>query len=43
MKDRLIAVKIGSARHLKYIRAGYRTHHTDGAVAFLEAPGSRKR
>jgi hypothetical protein len=31
----LIAVRIGSSKHLELIRKGYRTHHVNGMVAFL--------
>jgi hypothetical protein len=37
---KLIAVKIGGKRHLALIKAGYRTHHVDGSVTWLEQPNS---
>jgi len=38
MTPRLIAVRAGSLRHLEYVAAGYRTHHSDGNILWLEEP-----
>jgi hypothetical protein len=35
MKKKLIPVLIGSKRHMDLIRAGFRTHHTDGVITWL--------
>lgn len=32
----LVAAKIGSRKHLHLIRMGYRTHHTDNGITWME-------
>jgi hypothetical protein len=38
---KLVAVVVGSAKHLAYLEAGYRTHHTEGRIVWLEAPKAK--
>jgi hypothetical protein len=35
---KLIAVLVGSKKHLELIRAGYRVHHMDGRIAWMQGP-----
>lgn len=35
---KLIAVISGSFKHLTLIKAGWRTHHTDGRLVYMVAP-----
>jgi hypothetical protein len=35
---KLTAVRIAGKQHLELIKRGYRTHHTAGNIAWLEAP-----
>jgi hypothetical protein len=37
----LTPVILGSPRHLELIGKGYRTHHVDGRIAYLETPSDR--
>ena len=39
---KLEPVRIGSKRHLALIKAGYRVHHVDGVIAWMEFQESGK-
>lgn len=36
--DKLVAVWVNGKKHQEYIKAGWRCHHLDGQVVYLEPP-----